>query len=260
MDEIKRISHDEFLEIISDKRFNAKYLTKDYFLTVILYLIRDVEGLYFKGGTAIQKIILDYSRLSEDLDFTLTRDVKTVIEEIITKLNRSKLFGKITKDKDVEGFTRLVINYKDFSNNEDFVFIDLNERAELLLKPERHEIKHFYNDNIPEFSVNTLSREEMIAEKMAATIGRNRPRDHYDLYKIIKSGVHLNIKLVKEKCKESKVEFNIIKMFNRANILKNRWDKDLIPLITEDISFQEVMKTLSDYFKLKEEKMKLKNK
>src|SRR3989344_5781230 len=146
--------------------------------------------------------------------------------EIITKLNRSKLFGKITKDKDVEGFTRLVINYKDFSNNEDFVFIDLNERAELLLKPERHEIKHFYNDNIPEFSVNALSREEMIAKKMAATIGRNRPRDHYDLYKIIKSGIHLNIKLVKEKCKESKVEFNIIKMFNRANILKNRWDKD----------------------------------
>ena len=32
MDEIERISHDKFLEIVSDKRFDAKYLTKDYFL------------------------------------------------------------------------------------------------------------------------------------------------------------------------------------------------------------------------------------
>ena len=258
MDEIKKISHDKFLEIVSDKKFNDKYLTKDYFLTLMLYFIKDVEGLYFKGGTAIQKIILNHSRLSEDLDFTLTRDVQIIIEEITNKLNESKLFGKITKDKDVEGFTRLVIHYEDFNNNEDFVFIDLNRRAKLLTNSEKHKIEHFYKDDVPEFFVNTLSKDEMIAEKMAATIGRNRPRDHYDLYKIIKSGFPLNIKLVKEKCKESKVEFNIIKMFNRAKILKNRWDEDILPLINDDISFQEVMKTLSNYFKLKEEKEKLK--
>ena len=259
MDEIKRINNDKFLEIVSDRWFNAKYLTKDYYLTVILYLIKDVEGIYFKGGTALQKIFLNYSRLSEDLDFTLTRDVKDIIEEIITRLNSSKLFGKITRDKDVDGFTRLIIYYNDFYDNKDFVFIDLNKRSKLLLKPENYKIKHFYTDDIPEFSINTLSKGEMIAEKMAATIGRNRPRDHYDLYKIIKSGFNINIDLVKEKCKESKVEFNIINMFNNGKILKNRWDKDLIPLIAEEVSFQEIMKVLSDYFNLKEEKTNLKN-
>ena len=258
MDEINRISENEFKNISSKSAFDEKALTKDYFLTLILYLIKDIEGLYFKGGTALQKIFLNYSRLSEDLDFTLTRDVKTIIYEITTKLNKNKSFGRITRDKDVERFTRLIIHYKDFSNSEDFVFIDLNERAKLLLKPEKYKVKHFYADNIPEFSVNTLSREEMIAEKMAATIGRNRPRDHYDLYKIIKSGFSININVVKEKCKESKIEFNIIKMFNKGKILKNRWDKDLIPLITEEVSFQEVIKTLSNYFKLKEEKNRIK--
>ena len=257
MDEIERISYDRFLEIASDKGFNAKYLTKDYFLTVILYLIKDIEGMYFKGGTALQKIFLNYSRLSEDLDFTLTRDVKDIIEEITVRLNKSKLFERIIRDKDVEGFTRLVAHYRNFSNNEDSVFIDLNKRAKLLLKYENHKIKHFYQDIIPEFSVSTLSREEIIAEKMTATIGRNRPRDHYDLYMIIKSGFTININLVKEKCKESKVEFNIIKMFDKGKILKNRWDKDLIPLIAEEVSFQDVMKTLSNYFRLKREKIKL---
>src|SRR3989344_1518325 len=257
MDEIKRINYDKFLEIVSDKGFISKYLTKDYYLTVILYLINDIEGLYFKGGTALQKIFLSYSRLSEDLDFTLTRDVRDIIEEVTSKLKNSGLFEKITKDKDVEDFTRLVVHYKDFSNEDDFVFIDLNKRAELFLKPENHRIKHFYDEDIPEFSVNTLSKEEMVAEKMAATIGRNRPRDHYDLYKIIKLGIPINIDLVKKKCRQSKVEFSIIKMFNKAKILKKRWDKDLMPLIAEEISFQEVMKILSNYFKLKEEKDEL---
>ncbi|MFH1209982.1 MAG: nucleotidyl transferase AbiEii/AbiGii toxin family protein [archaeon] len=258
MDEIKRINYDRILEIISDKGFDSDHLTKDYYLTVILYLIKDIEGLYFKGGTALQKIFLNYSRLSEDLDFTLTRDVKEIIKEIEERI-KSNLFTRITKDKDVEGFTRLVVYYRDFSDKESFVFIDLNKRAKLSTKPEKYAIKHFYKDNIPEFSVNTLSKEEMIAEKMAAAIARNRPRDHYDLYKIIKSGIKININLVKEKCKQSNIEFNIIKMFNKANILKNRWDKDLVPLISENISFQTVMKTLSHYFKLKEEKNKLKN-
>ena len=224
MDEIKRIDYNKFLGIVVDKGFDLEYLTKDYFLTLMLYLIKDVEGLYFKGGTAIQKIFLNHSRLSEDLDFTLTRKVKIIIEEITNKLNESKLFGKITKDKDVEGFTRLVVHYKDFSNNEDFVFIGLNERANLLTNPEKYKIKHFYKGDVPEFLVNTLSKDEMIAEKMAATIGRNRPRDHYDLYKVVKSKIPINLKLVKEKCKQSNVEFNIIKMFNRAKILKRRWD------------------------------------
>lgn len=71
----------------------------------------------------------------------------------------------------------------------------------------------------------------MIAEKMAATIGRNKPRDHYDLYKILKTGLPINIDLVKKKCKESGDEFNIIKMFNQAKKLKKRWDEDLIPAI-----------------------------
>ena len=98
------------------------------------------------------------------------------------------------------------------------------------------------------------TKEEMIAEKMAAAIGRNKPRDHYDLYKIIKKGIPINLELVKKKCNSSGVEFNIIKMFNQAKKLKKRWDEDLIPLLSEEITFNEVMKTLAKEFKLKKEK------
>ena len=256
MDEIKAITEDLINNLSGETGFNTKTLLKDYYLTVILYLIKDISGIYFKGGTALQKIFLDYSRMSEDIDFTLTKDVKEVTADIEKILKESKLFSRITKDKDVEGFTRLVVHYKGFSDEDEFVFIDLNKRAKLLMKPESHSINHFYKENIPDFSFNTLSKEEMIAEKVAAAIGRNKPRDHYDVYKIIKQNIPLDLELAKKKCKQSNNEFNIIKMFNNAKKLKRRWDEDLLPLLAEEVSFEEVMKTLAKHFKLKEEKEK----
>jgi len=254
MDEIKAIEENTINNLSGETGFNTNVLLKDYYITVILYLIKDVEGIYFKGGTALQKIFLNYARLSEDVDFTLTEDVKNINEKIIDILEKSKLFEKITKDKDVKGFTRLVVHYKGLS--EGVVYIDLNQRAKLLMKPEKHQIKHFYKDIIPNFSINTLAKEEIVAEKIAAAIGRNMPRDHYDIYKIIKTKMPINMEIVKKKCKQSNVECDITKMFNKAKKLKKRWDEDLLPLLAEEVSFTEVMRTLAKYFKLKEEKEK----
>jgi len=254
MDEIKKISEEEFNVIASEHTFQRKLLIKDYFVTSLLYFLKDVNGIYFKGGTALQKIFLNHTRLSEDIDFSLTREVSDVKKEIVEIIEKSELFGSISEDKNVEGFLRIVVGYTGFGGEKDNIFIDLNQRAKLSLPFETHKINHFYNPFIPEFSIKTLAKEEMIAEKTAATIGRNKPRDHYDVYMILKKGITINIKLVKKKCHDSGDEFSIIKMFNNAKKLKNRWDKDMEVLITKPITFQEVIKFLSKHFKLKEEK------
>jgi len=254
MDETKKISPEKLTAIVAEHGFNPELTLKDYYVTVILYLLKDVKGIYFKGGTAIQKIILDHSRISEDVDFTCTRDISILRKEIEGIIMKSGLFEKVTKDKDVDGFLRLVAHYTNLIGEDDTVFIDLNSRAKLSLPPETHKIKHFYKDEIPKFEVKTLAMEEMIAEKMAATIGRNKPRDHFDLYKIIRKKLPINVGLAKRKCEESGDEFSIRGMFNNAKKLKNRWDKDMIPLIAEEIPFQDVIKTLARHFRLKEEK------
>ncbi len=257
MDEIKRITEAEFNEIISRTKFGREKLRKDYYLTLILYLIRNVEGIYFKGGTALNKIFLNHARLSEDLDFSLTRNEKEVKEDISKILSDSGFIKDITEGKNVDGFIRMIIKCQsDIGESE--IFIDLNQRAKLSLPPETHKINHFYSPFIPEFSIKTVAKEEIIAEKTAATIGRNKPRDHYDVYMILKKGIPINMELVREKCHESGDEFSIIKMFNKAQTLKNRWDKDMISLISEEITFQEVMKFLATHFKLKEHKDKAK--
>ena len=153
----------------------------------------------------------------------------------------------------------MVIHYN-LEEQKSKVFIDLNKRASLILKPEKYKLNHFYAGFIPEFEISTLSKEEIIAEKFAATIGRNKPRDHFDVYQIIHAKMPINLEIVKKKCESSETEFSIIKMFNQAKKLKNRWAKDMVSLISEDISFQEIIKFLSKHFNLKEEKEKKKDK
>jgi predicted nucleotidyltransferase component of viral defense system len=257
MDEIQRITAEELDDVASKHPFNRGLMAKDYYLTLILYLIKDVNGIYFKGGTALNKIFLNHARLSEDIDFTISRGTKEIQKEIFSILNGSGFFGEITEDKHVEDFLRMVIHY-DLEGQKGEIFIDLNKRANAIHKIEKHKLNHFYAGFIPEFEVNTLSQEEIIAEKVAATIGRNKPRDHFDVYQIIHAKIPINLEFAKKKCEQSDYEFSIIKMFNNAKKLKNRWDEDMAALLAKPISFQEVIRFLAKHFNLKEEKEKLK--
>jgi len=258
MDIEKNLTEEELKLILAEKRFQKDLLVKDYYLTILLYLLKDVKEIYFKGGTALQKTVLDYSRLSEDIDFTIETNLVVVRGKMISVINKSDLFGEISFGKDVNGFVRLIVPYKTKLGQGE-LFIDLNERGKLFLKPEKLELKHFY-PNIPQFSFPCLSKEEIVAEKVAAAIGRNKPRDHYDIYQIIKHNIPINMSLVKKKCQQSGDEFNITKMFNKAQTLYKRWNEDLEPLNVEEVTFQEVMQTLAKHFKLKVEKDKFKKK
>lgn len=258
MDEIKKLSSDEFTNIAARVPFDTFQLVKDYYVTAILYLLKEIDGIYFKGGTALQKIFLDHSRLSEDADFTVTKDMNNVKKEIKEILMKSGLFEKITEDKNLDGFTRLVVHYKSFTGEDGTVFVDLNKRAKLLMKSEKHVVQHFYESFIPVFSIPTMAKKEMVAEKIRAAIQRNKPRDHFDIYMIIRKKIPIDMKMVKKKCEQAGIEFNVISMFNRANKLHKRWDADMVSLLAEEIPFEQVMKTLAQHFKLKEEKDKLK--
>ena len=196
------------LKIISDKEgFNINLIEKDYLITYLLYLLKDINKIYFKGGTALNKIFLNHARLSEDIDFTLIGSITKTEKEIKQRLTGT-IFSRISHDKRVDKFVRLVVHYKLF-HDEGTIFIDLNERATLAMPYETHSVHHFYAPFIPEFSVRTLAKEELIAEKVAATIGRNKPRDHYDVYMILKAGIPINMEFVKKKCRASGNEFSI---------------------------------------------------
>lgn len=254
MAEITPITEDKLTEIAAETGFRFDLIEKDYYITLLLYLLKDVQFIYFKGGTALQKIILNYARLSEDIDFTITNDVAAIRDEILHIVKESNLFTGADLDKQVDQFTRIMVHFRGFRGNAGTIFIDLNQKGRLQLPPKKRLIPHFYGGHIPAFSSPIVAEREMIAEKMRATIERNKPRDHFDLYQIIKRGIPIDLSLVQNKCKDTGHEMDIIKIFNNARKLKKRWDEDMIPLMAEESSFAEVMKGLAQHFKLKEEK------
>ncbi|MEW6295888.1 MAG: nucleotidyl transferase AbiEii/AbiGii toxin family protein [Candidatus Diapherotrites archaeon] len=249
------ISKARLQNIAAEKGFNLIYLEKDYFLTVLLYLIKDIKGLYFKGGTALNKTVFNHTRLSEDLDFTCTAkisEVKRKIEEIIKE--NLGLFTRIGTDKETGKFTRIQVFYKGYFRKKEYVNVDLNANARIHLKPEEKNVKHFYYRKIPRFSVQTLNFKELIAEKVSATFGRNAPRDYYDLYNIITKKIPVNIKLVKQKLKEHNQKFDINKIFKPGSKVYSRWQTDLLPLTKTKPEYKKVIKTIAKYFKYKQKK------
>jgi len=200
MAEIKMISENRLRYLSGLKGFNLIYLEKDYFLTVLLYLLKDVEGICFKGGTALNKIFLNHTRLSEDLDFVCQKGVSSVKDKItkILKNNRG-IFPAFRFENETSSFFRLKIFYKSFFSKSNYIILDVNRRASVVLPPQKMEIPHFYEE-MPKFKFLTLKIEELVAEKVRTLIMRNQPRDYFDVYVLLKNDYKiLNSALLRHK-------------------------------------------------------------
>ena len=44
----KNLREDDLKSILAEKKFKKQLLVKDYYITVLLYLMKDIKGIYFK--------------------------------------------------------------------------------------------------------------------------------------------------------------------------------------------------------------------
>ncbi len=249
MDGIKIISENKLRYLSGARGFNLIYLEKDYYLTLALYLLKDIEGIFFKGGTALNKAFLNHARLSEDLDFVSKMGLENVARGITNALNKKDFFLKHQFEKKTSNFFRLKIFYKTFFNKTNFVILDINSKASVILQPKKHSIPHFY-DEIPQFEITTLNIKEVIAEKIRTLITRNQPRDYFDVYNLLKKGYEIDFNLVKKKLKEVNQELEIRRIFKNAGKVYSRWD-EIEQLTNKPISFGRVINELQKVFKYK---------
>lgn len=89
------------LSVISQKTgLNETILEKDYYVTVFLRQLSDLQShgfkAYFKGGTALYKLLKTMGRFSEDIDLTVNTD------GLANRTQKAKYLDAVTK------------NYKDF--------------------------------------------------------------------------------------------------------------------------------------------------
>lgn len=173
----------EFVQLVFLKEFYSQSFTKD---------------IYFKGGTAI-RLVYGGDRFSEDLDFTVQMDLEEFeeqIEKLFTSLENKYPFS-FKERKTLAGKTYLLTADIPLQKSKIYVKLDFSIR-ESVIEPVQNIIDTKYPVVMRGF-INCLSQNEVLAEKIRATMNRHKHRDIYDLWVLLEHGAQVNVKLINEK-------------------------------------------------------------
>lgn len=183
--------------------------------------------IIFKGGTAL-KILFGSPRFSEDLDFT-TKLPKTAIERLVkqTIINlQTEAPGISVKNiKSIAGFSQKISFPTDFTPMPLTIKLDFSAR-----EPALTNYQNTITTNLPVFSsslITALSPEEILAEKIRAITSRNKGRDIFDLWFLLKKSVKLNQKLIATKFRLYHEKFSFpgliekIKQFDQKQLTRD---------------------------------------
>jgi predicted nucleotidyltransferase component of viral defense system len=215
-----------------------------------------IKGLVFKGGTALYKFY-NLNRFSEDLDFTHTGkklDSKKLRDQVIRscsylgingrsgeiekhqkEVNLSLFFNGPLYDGRKGSITRVSFN------------ISLRERPQY--KENRLCISPF--NEIPSFELTVLREDEILAEKVRAVLTRDKPRDIYDMWFLLKRGVKLDKALINRKLKIYKLKYQKKSVIKRIEQMKGGWKKDLRALIIGNLpAFDDISKEIQVLMKV----------
>lgn len=243
------IRRDELITAGQRKGLPLGNAEKDYLLELLLYTIsrRARAALVFKGGTALYKLH-GLNRFSEDLDFTLVARRFDVEKCVLSCLADLRLLDLDVHLKSIERYHN-EINVKLYfkgplydGRKESLAFIALN--ISLRERPLRHVKTEFlvttYRE-IPSFNVTVMDLSEMLAEKCRAILTRNKPRDVYDMWFLLKKGLRPEIALVDRKLKSYKMRFSRDHFIRKIENMGSLWETDLRGLIIGELpAFEKV--------------------
>jgi len=170
------------LDILSTLRSNP--VTKDAFV--------------LKGGTALNLFILDFPRISFDVDLNYIRlisktemlkDRKSITLEI-QRIFHYEYEIEITKE--VHALSQFSFHYQTMSGSSDMLKLEINYLVRVpILAPQIRSFKHF------DWNVEylCLDSQELLASKTVALLSRYTPRDLFDVYRLIILPLNIDSKL-----------------------------------------------------------------
>lgn len=270
-------------------KFRLETVEKDYYLTLILNNVELhlSDKIIFKGGTLLNKIHLNYHRLSEDIDFTYfspggietrsnrSRAITPIRERMPEFLNSLDLKSSKPEGEGYNNSTQYIfyISYPSFvSGKDENLKLEISLRQIPIEKPVHNVITHFYKDPftgedlIPKSKILSLTYNEAVAEKLKAAITRKEVaiRDYYDLWFIAEAKFDFKNKhflsVFKRKLEEEKYRADYSHNFGLDNksieLLRSQISTELIPVIRigETFDLDKVFKRFNVIMKKIEKK------
>ena len=195
--------------------FTGSLIERDYYCSLILeYFFSSETLLVFKGGTCLNKVYVDFYRLSEDLDFVIPVPANTsraqrragmmAVKEIFDNAPNVISGMEISETLLGHNFSRQYIGYFAYRSalvdKVEKVKVEIGLREPLLLPSEMRDastiaINPFNKLHLfPAFTVSAMALYEMYAEKFRAAMSRREPaiRDFFDLFYAVHEG-RLNV-------------------------------------------------------------------
>ena len=242
------ITEQELKRIAEFKHLSIRNAEKDYLLEVVLYSLSDFKrSLAFKGGTAIYKFY-NLNRFSEDLDFDIIGkkiNISSMIENVIRATELLGMSGTLyekeeyTNEINVKFMIRGPL-YNGGKKSMSRIVLNISKRERPVFVERKFLISTY--PEIPSFEINVLSHGEISAEKIRCIMTRDKPRDIYDLYFLLKKGVIIDEGLVNKKCKMYGLKFDEEFFFSKIYPKQKMWSIDLRGLIIGTLpGFEDVV-------------------
>jgi predicted nucleotidyltransferase component of viral defense system len=255
------LSRAELQRFANRERVGLGALEKDYVLTQVLNNLSAVDELatlfVFKGGTALRKIYFPGWRYSEDLDFTVKRDMPE--KELHRCLNN--LYAQVFRAVRIrlstlmlhkpDGYARLRIQFIGPLAYKGTIFMDLSFDEPVCLEPVyRRIISHPFA--IEELPILVYPLEELLAEKIRSLVERGKSRDYYDVWRIIKEYLSdidtgLLVDVLSKKLHHKQIILNSVNDFFPDDIhnVQRYWDEDLSRQVSNLPALDQVLKELA---------------
>lgn len=244
-------------KIAQFKRLSSLQAEKDYIQDAVLFSLyqKVSDEFVFKGGTCLYKC---YSllRFSEDLDFTVSKNVKIgkIVASLLENLEFLNIKGQVKETREYLQQINVHLLFKGplyRGRKSELCFLPLNlslRERPLMIQKEGY---HSLYPEIPAFDLFLMSEPEILAEKVRAIYTRNKPRDVYDFWFLLKKKIHFDRNLVEQKLKLYDLHFDISIFKERLQEKEKLWLTDLKPLVPNDVAdFNIVIEEIVELMKV----------
>lgn len=251
------LREDELAKIAEAKHLSLFNTERDYLLEMLLFALyaRIKDELVFKGGTALYKVYR-LNRFSEDLDFTFVKHRKAISKTLQEVIHHLSLLGISGKIRDIQEYRQQINVHLEFKgplydgSKESMVFIPLNISLREKVQHVTFEMLFSSYREIPSFEVCVMGEQEIAAEKIRAILSRDKARDVYDLWFLLKKGVKLDTVLVEKKLKLVGMHWDTNGLLDAVTAKEKMWEMDLQKLILGNLPpFQKVKSELAMFLK-----------
>jgi len=203
---------------------------RHYIQALILNSLAE-QPVVFKGGTYLW-FFHGLQRFSEDLDFTATGALSNDLSAHVS--NDLALFGVENNIKNIESSnaaTSFRVAAKGPLNTGEkdicYVYVEISKREKVIMKSlsVKLDIPAY---QIPIKVIPGMALDEVAAEKVRAIMSRNKARDVYDLYYLIKEkGVKFNPDLTNKKLAYLGTSFSREEFIEELNRKEDIFEREL---------------------------------